>query len=430
MNVGMIGLGKLGLPVAVAMDLRGLDVMGYDVDPSRMSKRPVRYQEAGPDGDGSFNDYLAKSDIKFGSVEDVVRHSEVVFVAVQTPHHPQYEGVTPLPTTRRDFSYEHLEMAVSSVVDEAKRQEKEIAIAVISTVLPRTMRRRILPLIGRDDDIGLFYTPSFIAMTTTMRDFLNPEFVLIGESGTSADAMIGMADVIRSFNIVLGDKNVDVRCGSYEEIELAKVSYNTFIGFKIAFANTLMEISHRIGEHCDVDFVTDILASANRRLISSAYMTAGMGDGGSCHPRDQIAMSWLARDIGLSCDPFEDLMRWRERQAQWLCRMVMERCAATLLSPFVLGTAYKRECGLEFGSAALLCKNIMRCESWDPYVDAHVPPPNEPHVFLIGMDHDAVIDFKFPRGSVVIDPWRRIEAKHGVPEPDRYVLVSVGDTTA
>jgi len=98
--------------------------------------------------------------------------------------------------------------------------------------------------------------------------------------------------------------------------ELIKVAYNTYIGMKIAFANTLMEICHKMG-NIDVDQVTGALTFASRRLMSGAYLTGGMGDGGGCHPRDNIALSWLAQRLDLSFDWFASVMGAREKQTVW-----------------------------------------------------------------------------------------------------------------
>ena len=80
MNVGFVGLGKLGMPVALAMSLAGHDVMGYDVDPARMQKHTFPHREIGPNGEPTIEPLLAASPLKFGSLEEVVAHSEIVFV--------------------------------------------------------------------------------------------------------------------------------------------------------------------------------------------------------------------------------------------------------------------------------------------------------------------------------------------------------------
>jgi len=403
MKVGFVGLGKLGLPVALAMDLRGHQVMGYDINPEVMQKETCFYLEQGPNGEPSIEPFLRKSRLLFGSLSEVVDHSDIIFIAVQTPHEERYEGITPLPKERVDFDYSHLTTALADLSEEIGRARKEVVVAVISTVLLGTIRSKLAPLIN--DYVKLCYNPSFIAMGTAMRDFLNPEFVLIG-----------VWDEVAAQRVEACYAKIN-SCPRYktsvENAELIKVAYNTFIGLKIIFANTLMEICHKT-EGTDVDAVTEALALATDRLISPKYMRAGMGDGGGCHPRDNIAMSWLAQKLDLSYDLFEASMIAREQQAGWLTELM---CRYPL-PKVILGKAYKPESTIELGSPSLLCHHLLREKGYDvtlydPYIDQEKPDFG-PSVFLIGTKHPAFATFQFPKESVVIDPWRYVEQSAGV----------------
>ena len=123
---------------------------------------------------------------------------------------------------------------------------------------------------------------------------------------------------------------------------------------KIVFANTLMEISHKI-PGTNVNDVTSALKIADHRLISPRYLDGGMGDGGGCHPRDNIAMSWLARQLPLSHDFFADLMMAREHQTEWLADLM---CAYDLPKAIV-GYSFKSGTNRIVGSPALLLKTIF-----------------------------------------------------------------------
>jgi UDPglucose 6-dehydrogenase len=262
------------------------------------------------------------------------------------------------------------------------------------------MRKYVQPLCG--PLTSLVYNPSFIAMGTTIRDFLDPEFVLLGGDD---------AGVVESFYRSFTDANVWRT--SVENAELIKVSYNTFIGLKIAFANTVMEVCHK-SPGCDVDQVMGALKLAHRRLISPAYLTGGMGDGGGCHPRDNIALSWLARELDLSYDLFDAAMVARERQAEWLVDLMCEHD----LPPAILGVAFKAGTDIVTGSPAVLCQRILEERGFEPVVYdercGFTSEINGPHVFLIGTRHPEHPEFPFPEGSVVIDPWRYIEPRPGV----------------
>jgi|TARA_R110002020_G_scaffold221133_1_gene429141 UDPglucose 6-dehydrogenase len=415
MNIGFMGLGKLGLPCALAIDARGHDVFGYDVDPAVktiLEEKELPYREEGAP------ELLDNHNITFCDVENLVKNSDVIFVPIQTPHDPYFEGSTRLPDERVDFDYTYLKAGIQDLSDEIERQGTDKIVIIISTVLPGTIRREIKPLIS--DHIKLCYNPFFIAMGTTINDFVNPEFVLFGVD--DADAYSAAKDFYKTIH----DKPV-YEC-TIEEAEMIKVSYNTYITMKINLANVIMEASHKL-DNVNCDNVMRGMFLANERLISTKYLLGGMGDGGGCHPRDNIALSWMAKEMDLSYDWYESLMVCREKQTEWLGDLIMEEVEKTNLQPIILGKCFKKETNLTVGSPSILLKNILletyaNVEMFDPWVDAGDPPLDTAAVFFIGTNHDAFLDYKFPEGSVVIDPWRMMNEQAGVK------LIRVGDNYA
>ena len=404
MKIGFVGLGKLGLPTALAIESRGHQVMGYDVNPAvegYIRDRHIPYREVGA------AELLKTTNVQFSSIAEVVRESDLVFLPIQTPHHPDYEGITRLPRTRVDFDYHYLIEAVQQVVLEATAQKKHTQLVVVSTALPGTMEREIKPLLHEYGH--LIYNPAFIAMGTTINDFLNPEFVLIGADPDNDEGAKRLCD----FYAELHGRPTFVT--DIKSAELIKVSYNTFIGAKIVFANTMMEICEKAGGN--VDDLARALSLATSRVVSPKYMGAGMGDGGGCHPRDNIAMSWLAEKLDLSHNLFEDLMLAREHQTDWLANLIDEKRRNTGLPVIVLGKAYKPETNLTVGSPAVLLSNLLQergvsHEMWDPYVDEQRDWPAA--VYFIATNHPEFEEFKFPAGSVVLDPWRMIQPQRDV----------------
>lgn len=110
--------------------------------------------------------------------KELVKNSEIIFVPIQTPHHEKYEGVTRIPEERADFDYSFLKEGIKNLSQEIEEQKKNKIVIIISTVLPGTIRAEIKPLLKRHTK--LVYNPFFIAMGSTMRDFLEPEFILFG----------------------------------------------------------------------------------------------------------------------------------------------------------------------------------------------------------------------------------------------------------
>ena len=400
MKVGFLGLGKLGLPCALAVELRGHEIIGCDISEAVLANiraRKIPYLEVGA------QEALDKSHMRIADVSALVAESEIIFVPIQTPHEPKYEGITRLPKERVDFNYSHLVGGMKTLCAEIARQQKEIIVVAISTVLPGTVEREIRPLLNRWT--RLCYNPFFIAMGTTMSDFLRPEFVLLGADDSRT------AEALENFYATIHD--APVFRTDIASAELAKVAYNAFISMKIAFINTMMEICYKTD--ANIDAISDSIALANQRIISPAYLRGGMGDGGGCHPRDNIALSWLARKLDLKFDFFEAMMLAREKQTEWLANMMVDHD----LPKVILGKSFKPESNITVGSPALLLHSLLtergvQCKMYDPFVDGETPPNFLPSCFLVATRHAQFADMRFPEGSVVIDPWRYIADQKGV----------------
>lgn len=400
MRVGFVGIGKLGLPCAVGSAMKGHDVMGYDIVPTRMTYGPHPEVEAGPDGTGEYNTWLSrysggewvdKGRLRFGDLAQLADHSEIIFIAAQTPHNPAFEGITRLPDERVDFDYEWLKASVRAV---SAALTRPTPVVIISTVLPGTVRREILPLCG--EHVRLCYNPFFIAMGTTMRDFLRPEFVLFGRHDAGAGA------VAKAFYAEVHGDSVPVFETSIENAELIKVIYNTYISQKIAFINTVMEVCHKM-PGCNVDAVSDAIALAGNRLVSTMYLRGGMGDGGGCHPRDNIALSWLARKLDLSHDIFEDAMLAREHHTEFLADLMEAEGKRRGLPLGIFGFAFKAGTRLTVGSPSLLLREVLKERGHDVrLVDPHVngETADEPRVWLLGCNHPDINVYAIAPGSV------------------------------
>jgi len=400
-NIGFIGLGKLGLPCAAAMSVQTKKkVFGFDINKSvkeYVSSKRVPYQEE------FANENLETARIEIcDSIHEVIKNSNIVFIAVQTPHEREFEGITPTPEVTQDFDYSFLESVFDEISSSLKSDlDKEIHLVVISTVLPGTMRSRILPKIksfgGR---VKFSYNPYFIAMGTTITDFLNPEFILIGSDNENSGKEL--EEFYRSF------LTAPVRVMQIESAELTKVAYNTFIGFKIVFANTIAEIVDKKGGNSDE--VTDALSMATTRLMSPKYLKAGMADGGGCHPRDQIAMSHLAKTAGLSVDPFAWLARARDSQTHNQALLIKNYHEKYGLPVVLLGEAYKKNVNLTIGSPSKLLSEYLHelrivHKIYDPWVRPDEVFNFGKCVYFLATNHDAFLGLDFPSGSICIDPW-------------------------
>ncbi|MCP4125257.1 MAG: nucleotide sugar dehydrogenase [Bacteroidetes bacterium] len=410
MKVGFLGLGKLGLPCALALDDAGHQVFGYDISQETMkniANKVLPYREEGSQELLDRNSMLLCYDS-----QDLVANCDIIFVPIQTPHDPRFEGTTILTDERADFDYSWLKAGITDLNTQMETLDRFPIVVIISTVLPGTIENEISRVLN--PKFRLCYNPYFIAMGTTLYDFRNPEMILFGTEDE------GAAEMLQELYATVHD--APFFRTTIKNAELIKVAYNTYIGMKIVYANTMMEICEK--RDVDVDSVIDCLALATDRLISPKYLRGGMGDGGGCHPRDNIAMSWLAKEVDLSFDFFETLMVGRERQTEWLAEVLMTTSKESGLDPFMLGEAFKEETNLTVGSPALLMKNIIKLEYGidvpihDPHTQQTHPHevecPAEPHVFFISTKHQEFTEYKYPEGSIIIDPWRYMPDMEGV----------------
>ena len=256
MKIGFIGLGKLGLPVALGIESKGHDVYGYDLNKNihnDIINKKIKYHEKHAD------ELLKKTKIKILGLEEVIRKSQIIFVPIQTPHHKKYEGITDLPKERKDFDYKYLANGIkmiSKVLDKLKINK---TIIIISTVLPGTMKKKIFPQASKYAKIG--YNPFFIAMGTTIDDFLYPEFILFGSNDRKVSVV--------AKNFYKSITNSFFFETTIENAELIKVVYNTFISTKIAYINSITELTHKL-PNTNIDDVTTALNLSTKRIVSGA----------------------------------------------------------------------------------------------------------------------------------------------------------------
>jgi len=390
MKIGFIGLGKLGMPCAEVVAKKGHSVLGYDV--AKLE-----------------SDYVIVED----NIEDAVKDRDIVFVAVPTPHDPAYDGRTPTAHLQpKDFSYD----IVKDVLQEAnKYMKKQQLLVLVSTVLPGTTRKELVKLVTNPRFV---YNPYLIAMGTVSWDMVNPEMVMIG---TQDGSETGDAKQLKDFYQTIMENDPRYVIGTWDECECIKVFYNTFISTKIGLVNMIQDVAERQG-NINTDVVTKALAESTQRIMGPSYMKAGMGDGGACHPRDNIALRYMANKLELGYDIFDAIMNAREVQAknmaEKLCNIAREKELPILLN----GIAYKP--GVEYidGSYALLvdyyCNKLgFNPMKVDPKVYGSDPGPFRACVLLA--HPEMYVDVT--EDSVVVDPWREHTS-------DSYEVIHYGNT--
>jgi UDPglucose 6-dehydrogenase len=228
--------------------------------------------------------------------------------------------------------------------------------------------------------------------------------------------------------------------GTWDECEAIKIFYNTFISAKVGLVNMVQDFAMRIG-NINVDVVTNALAKSTMRIMGPKYMTAGMGDAGACHPRDNIALRWLAEHYEVGYDLFDTIMHAREVQAKNLGLFLVEQSKKTGLPIVIHGKAYKPDVEYCIGSYSTLVGHYVK-EAGMPvvYVDPLADNQDEvvaevtgPAVFLwahnrkityeyTGEQQDTQAYCDIRPGSVIVDPWRKLAST------TEYRVVHYGNT--
>jgi len=384
MRCCMIGCGKLGKDCAEVISLQ-YPIVGYDIEKIES------------------NGLIILQDL-----QTAVKDKDIIFIAVPTPHEKEFGGETPISTLpATDFDY----TIVKNVLTELNSFcTKKQLVVLISTVLPGTIRKEFEPVIK---NYRFIYNPYLIAMGTIKYDMKNPEMVIIGtkDGDTSADA-----ELLVNFYKPLMENNPRFVIGTWDEAESIKIFYNTFISAKLSLVNMIQDVAQKNG-NINVDVVTTALAESTNRIMGPGYMTAGMGDGGACHPRDNIALRYLAQRLDLGYDLFDTIMVAREKQAENLAKFLVEIASKKNLPILIHGKAYKPGVHYLEGSYSLLVGYYCKNEGYDPiYVDPYTDPSNKSYSAVVLLAHNNKITYgvsdkndfycKINTDSIIVDPWR------------------------
>jgi UDPglucose 6-dehydrogenase len=393
-TVGFIGLGKLGLDCAEVFATH-YKVRGFDIEPR------------------------SSDTVEICDIQSVVQLSDWIFIAVPTPHAAEYDGSVPsshLPP--KNFMYDAVQQALLQINHHAVTAKK---VVLISTVLPGTCRSQLAGLLNQQHDF--VYNPYLIAMGSVKWDMVNPEMIMIGtKHGNWSESALQLLELYQPMM-----KN-QPRCeiGTWEECEAIKIFYNTFISAKVGLVNMIQDFAMRIG-NIDVDVVTGALSRSTMRIMGPKYMTAGMGDAGACHPRDNIALRWLAEEYDIGYDLFDTIMQAREIQARNLAEFLVIQAQKHNLPIVIHGKAYKPDVPYCIGSYSTLIGHYInntghRVYYVDPLADDTtdvIAGTDRPAVVLLAHnrsvtysnvagDHTDHFYYDIQPGSIIVDPWRKL----------------------
>lgn len=405
MRIAVIGLGKLGCPMAALLAAAGNDVVGAD-----LNRGCVELVNAGraPVLEPGLEELMVAAAPRLRattSVEEAVADAEIAFCIVPTPS---------LPDSSFDTSY--AEGAFEAIGRGWRSDNGGRRVAVLtSTVLPGATEARVKPALERGigypvgDRLGLCYSPEFIALGTVIDNMRHPDMILMGASAGWA------AEIALSAITSIADQKSPVAAMSIVDAEVTKIAVNTFITTKISYGNMIGELCERL-PGADAMVVTAALGLDSR--IGRKYIQPAAPYGGPCFPRDNAAFAGLARSLGFEADIAVATDAVNRRQAAWLISRLHSQVAVRNRVA-VLGLSYKPFTPVVEEAFGLLVANELAATgyevaAYDPLGHVYAKSAAGPGVELV---ESVAAAADGARAVVVATPWpefREIASLPGV----------------
>ncbi|MFC2066734.1 UDP-glucose dehydrogenase family protein [Chloroflexota bacterium] len=394
-SVSVFGIGKLGLPLAACLANKSYQVIGVDLNQDVIRAvnegRSPYYEPGLTELVESAGEHLSATD----DYHHALHNSEMSFIVVPTPSEP--DG---------SFSTKYVEISVEQIATSIKEKSDFHVVVLSSTVLPGATEGVIKQLLEKvsgkkcGKDFGLCYSPEFIALGSVIRDFTNPDVVLIGESDPKSGDLL--AEVYRK----LCENQPPIVRTTIQNAELAKISLNAFVTMKITFANTLAEIAEKLPGG-DVDAVSKMLGFDSR--IGRKYLSGSIAYGGPCFPRDNKAFSFVAKKLGCQAKLAMATDEVNQEQVDRVIRLIEQKLVGVKgKNVAVLGLTYKPDTDVIEESASV--KIAVKLAQKGAMVSVHDPAGMENARQIMGEGNiryadSAVECLKDSELCLVATPW-------------------------
>jgi UDPglucose 6-dehydrogenase len=325
MKLSVVGLGKLGAPLAAVLASKGFDVTGTDLNTAFVDAINAGLAPVDEPGLQALIDAHRSRLRATADLADAVAATDVTFIIVPTPSDGSGR-----------FSNQYILSALEGIGAGLRRKTSYHVVVITSTVMPGSTGGEIRATLEQHSgrtvgaELGLCYNPEFIALGTVVRDMLNPDMLLIGESDEKA------GDALEHIYIRSCDNTPVVRRMNFVNAELAKIAVNTFVTTKISYANMIADICDRL-PGADAEVVTRAIGCDTR--IGQKYLRGAIGYGGPCFPRDNVAFAALARQLGARAELAEATDSINRYQIERVVGAVQARFTGGAVG--VLGLSYK-----------------------------------------------------------------------------------------
>ena len=320
-KVSIVGIGRLGLTVALCLEAKGFNVVGVDVSSSYVAKVNDKTLVTYEPGVGAM---LAKAtNLRATTIlDEALTHSDLILIYVATPS-----------TGDRENPYDHHTLS-QVLLDINRRKVVNKHIVIGCTVMPGYVRQVGRFLLGDCQNTTLSYNPEFIAQGAIVAGVSRPDMLLIGEGSPAAgDRLLAM------YSTLCENQPVVARM-SPESAEICKLSVNCFITSKIAFANLIGDVADNTPGANKNDILRAVGADSR---IGVKCLQPGFGFGGPCFPRDNRALAAHAEKVGVKPTVFRATDQ--ANQEHLVNQVESFKLEVTPDKPiFLRGVTYKRDC--------------------------------------------------------------------------------------
>ncbi len=279
-KIAVVGLGKLGLPLAVTLT-KGHEVIGIDTNQALVDSVKQGKFHSHEDGlDEHVRVAIKEQSLEVTTDISKIQGTTAAFVIVPTPS-----------AVNGSFDLSIMTKTLEGIGEQLKTMPSGYLINIVSTVLPGDTKSYLIPALedfsGKKHgiDFDVCYNPEFIALGQVLEDLIYPDNIIIGTD--SEKAFERLMDIYRRSITV--DSRTNINYVTIPEAEIAKISINSMLTCKITYANMISNLCEKI-ENVNVDNVTKAIGSDPR--IGTRYLTGGLGYGGPCFPRDNCAFEF------------------------------------------------------------------------------------------------------------------------------------------
>ena len=308
MKVGIIGLGFVGLSLAVFLSSKNVKVTGIDTDTTKIQ---TIQKGIPPFYEPRLQHYLKKA-IKTGlklktKISSDVFSNDLIFLTVGTPINKHGE-----------INLDYIKSAVISLNKKLQFAKKIPTIIIKSTVVPGTTIQIIKPLLERNSfqesiDFNLLTNPEFLRESSAIKDTRNPHVVIVGGNDTKSRKKLV------EFYKKIYPKNQDYVETNTTTAEMIKYANNAFLATKITFINSMANMCQKIPD-TNVDDIAKVMGMDPR--ISHLFLNAGPGFGGSCFPKDLQALITYSKNIGYSPKLLETVQNCNNQQVDSIIKLL------------------------------------------------------------------------------------------------------------